>query len=236
MYFQHSDRIWAEFPQLAAGVLYADGISPDARVESLVAEHVMAARSRLGSGTEAELPEVQAWRRAFAQMGFKPTQYRCASEALLRRFRKDGSIPRVHPVVDLCNAVSLATAVPVAVLDVANIAGDLEVRHASGDESYLTFAGAQEHPDADEVIFADGARQAHARRWVNRQSGLSAARATTTEVLVVVEALHQSAARDVEALITMLGEELVTAGSTVRANAVLSRSSPRFSFERRSSS
>jgi DNA/RNA-binding domain of Phe-tRNA-synthetase-like protein len=39
----------------------------------------------------------------------KPTQYRCASEALLRRFRKEGALPRIHPLRDLCNAVSLAS-------------------------------------------------------------------------------------------------------------------------------
>jgi len=38
-------------------------------------------------------------------MGMKPTQYRCASEALLRRYRRDRVLPRVHPLVDLCNAV-----------------------------------------------------------------------------------------------------------------------------------
>ena len=67
-------------------------------------------------------------------MGLKPTQYRCAAESLLRRFRKEGALPRLHPLVDLCNAVSLAFAIPVAVLDVAEIAWPLEVRYADGDE------------------------------------------------------------------------------------------------------
>jgi DNA/RNA-binding domain of Phe-tRNA-synthetase-like protein len=40
-----------------------------------------------------DFPEIRAWRRAFTRMGFKPTQYRYASEALLRRFRKDGALP-----------------------------------------------------------------------------------------------------------------------------------------------
>jgi DNA/RNA-binding domain of Phe-tRNA-synthetase-like protein len=50
-------------------------------------------------------------------MGLKPTQYRCASEALLRRFRKDGSLPWIHPLVEVCNPVSLAYAIPIAVAD-----------------------------------------------------------------------------------------------------------------------
>ncbi len=59
------------------------------------------AAERLAGRTESELEEIQAWRRAFARMGLKPTQYRCAAESLLRRFRKEGALPRIHPVVDL---------------------------------------------------------------------------------------------------------------------------------------
>jgi DNA/RNA-binding domain of Phe-tRNA-synthetase-like protein len=36
---------------------------------------------------------------------------------LLRRFRKDGSLPSIHPLVDVCNAVSLVYAIPLAMAD-----------------------------------------------------------------------------------------------------------------------
>lgn len=185
-------------------------MSADACVDSLVAEHTATARSGLGADTEAELPEIQAWRRAFAQLGLKPTQYRCASEALLRRLRKEGDLPRIHPLVDLCNALSLAFAIPIAALDVSKIAGDLTVRYAVGDESYLSFAGDEEHPEPGEVIFADGSAQAHARRWTNRQSGRSVVRAATTDVLIVAEALHLTAAQDVHELTATLTDEIRT--------------------------
>ncbi|HEY3906880.1 MAG TPA: hypothetical protein VGM14_23450 [Streptosporangiaceae bacterium] len=35
-----------------------------------------------------------------ALAGLKPTQYRCASESLLRRFRKEGSLPNLHPAAE----------------------------------------------------------------------------------------------------------------------------------------
>ena len=120
------------------------------------------------------MPQTQAWRRAFARMGLKPTQYRCASEALLRRYKKEGALPAIHPLVDLCNAISMAYAIPVAVLDAGRVIGSIEVRCADGSENYLAFSGEIEHPYAAEVIFADDAGNAHARRWTNRQSALSA--------------------------------------------------------------
>jgi DNA/RNA-binding domain of Phe-tRNA-synthetase-like protein len=206
MHFQHSVQLWRDFPALVPGVLYAEGITADAEPD--VGPYEKTARDRLAAKTESELPEIQAWRRAFAAMGLKPTQYRCAAESLLRRFRKEGSLPRLHPLVDLCNAVSLAFAIPVAALDAAEIAWPLEVGYAQGTEDYLTFGGETEHPAPGEVIFADDAGHAHARRWTNRQSGRSAVRATTSTVLIVAEALHDQAADDVPELIGALAAEI----------------------------
>ena len=231
MYFQHSGDIWRDFPQLVPGVLYVEGVTGDAVTGPAAERFAAVAAARLAAvSAESELPEIQAWRRAFAAMGLKPTQYRCASESLLRRFRKEGTLPRLHPLVDLCNAVSLAFAIPVAVLDVAAIAGPLEVRYAAGDEEYLTFAGDVEHPVPGEVIFADAAGQAHARRWTNRQSGRSAVRDSTAAALIVAEALHQEAPRDMAELVAVLAAELKAVGSVAPAGAVLSAAEPRYVF------
>lgn len=227
MQFQHSAEIWRDFPQLVPAVLHAEGITADAKAET--DRWYATAKARLAAvAAESELPEIQAWRRAFAQMGLKPTQYRCASESLLRRFRKEGSLPALHPLVDLCNAISIAFAIPVAVLDVAQITGPLEVRYAAGDETYLTFAGEVEHPAPGEVIFADQAGQAHARRWTNRQSGRSAVRHETTTALIVAEALHDQAPHDIPELVKTLAAELASVWSVTPQTAILTPATPRF--------
>lgn len=230
MRFGHSSEIWRDYPELVPGVLFAGGITPGAAVGDRTNLFTDRARARLGGGSAAELPEIQAWRRAFARMGLKPTQYRCASESLLRRYRKEGALPRIHPLVDLCNAVSLAFAIPVAVLDVSRISGFCEVRYADGDETYQAFSGAEETPEPHEVIFADGARQAHARRWTNRQSARSAVRAGTSSVLIVAEAMHDSAAADMPDLVATLAGELRAVWSANTEQAILTSASPWFSF------
>ena len=230
MHFQHSARLWRDFPALVPGVLYADGITSQAEVEAQVDRFAAVAKARLADGPEGELPEIQAWRRAFTQMGLKPTQYRCASESLLRRFRIQGSLPRLHPLVDLCNAVSLAFAIPVAAFDAARVAWPLEVRYAVGGEDYLTFGGQTEHLAAGEVIFADRAGRAHARRWTNRQSGLSAVRDSTAAVLIVAEALHEEAASGVRELTAVLAAELGAVWSVKPQSAVLTPAEPGFTF------
>lgn len=228
MYFRHSEDIWNEFPELAAGALQTKGIRKDVAVEKHVAHFEAMARARLSECTESEFPEIQAWRRGFARMGLKPTQYRSAPEALLRRFRKEGTLPKIHPMIDLCNAASLAYAIPVAVFDLAKITGNLEVRPATGDEIYTTFAGDVELPEPQEVIFADASGRAHARRWTNRQSGYSAVRDETASVLIVAEALHPGAEADVRRLIDELVATIRSVWSANPRSAVLNRSAPSF--------
>lgn len=230
MHFRHSDEIWREFPELVPGALRAEGISVDAAFDAPLQQFHAIARSRLAAGPESELPEIAAWRRAFSRMGLKPTQYRCASEALLRRFRKEDTLPRIHPLIDLCNAVSLAFAIPVAVFDVAKVEGDLTVRHAVGDETYLAFSGETESPEPREVIFADARSHAHARRWTNRQSALSAVRPETATVLIVAEAMHATAAGDVPSLLAALAQAIGAISPAVPRTALLDRSAPGFVF------
>ena len=200
MRFRHDPELLGEFPQLAVATLTIDGVSDTDDVTATAAPFLARAGDRLAERPESEFPEIAAWRRAFSKMGLKPTQYRCASEALLRRYKKDGELPSIHPLVDLCNAVSLAYAIPIAVFDLEQVAGDLTVTHAAGTESYLSFGGAIESPEPGEVIFRDDAGNAHARRWTNRQSARSAIRPGTSRVLIVGEALHDTATVDVSAL------------------------------------
>lgn len=228
-FFEHSEIMWRDFPELAAGVMVAAGITPDVAVDAQVARYAAIAASRLTDRTESELPEIQAWRRTFSKMGLKPTQYRCASESLLRRFRKEGQLPSLHPLVDLCNAISLAFATPIGVFDIARVDGDLVVRYATGDEDYLTFGGEHEYPEAGEVIFADDAAQVHARRWTSRQSGRSAISDSTTTALIVAEAMHADAAADLRELMTALSSGVGTTWA-VKGLTVLDSSARRFEF------
>jgi DNA/RNA-binding domain of Phe-tRNA-synthetase-like protein len=230
MHFCHSADIWRDFPELVAGAVFAEGITRTACVDAQLAKYGAIAESRLATSSEGQLPEIQAWRRAFSSMGLKPTQYRCAAESLLRRFRKEKSLPRIHPLIDVCNAISLAFAIPVAVFDASRISEWVEVRYAAGSEIYLAFSSETETPEAHEVIFADPAGRAHARRWTNRQSAFSAVRDETNAVLIVAEAMHDSAVADIAELTAAIADELNVIWSVAATTRILSASSPRFEF------
>jgi DNA/RNA-binding domain of Phe-tRNA-synthetase-like protein len=231
MYFCHSPAIWRQFPQLVPGLLVVDHIHTQVEVESQLQPWYQRARERLNEGPESQMPEIAAWRRAYSQMGLKPTKYRSAAEALLRRFKREDSLPRLHPLVDLCNAVSLAFAMPVAVFDLAKVDSYLEVRHAAGTEQYLAFSGEIETPPANEVIFADAANQVHARRWTFRQSRRSIINPATSRALIVSEGLHETATADVGQLIDALAGEFKAGWSAPRHQAILTAEAPKLEFD-----
>ena len=118
MDFQHSAQIWRDFPALVPGVLYVEGITADVPAGSgrrpLRGRRQVAAR---GVAAESELPEIQAWRRAFASHGPQADPVPLRLGVAAAAVPQGGEPAPAAPLVDLCNAVSLAFAIPVAVLD-----------------------------------------------------------------------------------------------------------------------
>jgi len=198
--FSHSDQLWQQFSNLRALAMVVRGVTKADKANADIEDTLCEVGKLLDEKTESELPPIKAWRQTYSAMGYKATQYRCASEALLRRFRKTRELPRFHPLVDMLNAESMASAIPIAVFDIAHVQDGITVRHATGSEVYKTFKNETEHPDEDEIVFADSAGNAHSRRWVYRQSALSAVRASSDSVLVVAETLHDEADQDLKRL------------------------------------
>jgi DNA/RNA-binding domain of Phe-tRNA-synthetase-like protein len=201
--FGYHAAVSERYPAIHAGVIHAVGLdnvpSSDDLLDAFGAEQ-RAAGERLSETGIADLPSIAAWRRAFSGFGAKPTQYRNAAEALLRRLTKAGDIPAISTLVDIGNLVAIRYALPVAVFDLGNIAGSITVRFATGDEPFADIGSSDSvFPEPGEVVFVDENGIVCARRWCWRQSAQSATSASTNEALVVVEGLHETAADDVTA-------------------------------------
>ncbi|WP_219414753.1 B3/B4 domain-containing protein [Pseudonocardia nigra] len=199
--FRYDDPVVARFPTIHTALVHATGLrngpsAPDLQ-QAYGAEQRIAA-DRLVATPVAQMPSIAAWRRVFAGFGARPTQYRSAAEALLRRVARHGDIPSINTLVDLGNLVSIRHALPVAVLDLAGVAGPITVRFATGSERFTDLGAADSvAPEPGEVVFADRDDVVCARRWCWRQSAQSATGPATVEALVVIEGHHQTADRDV---------------------------------------
>lgn len=200
-YFRYSRDIIDRFPTTRGGVIHATGFTntstPPELLAAFEAEQQLVGQ-RLGDTPPSEIASLVAWRRTFTAFGVKPTQYRNAAEALLRRLSKQGNVPSINPLVDVANLVSLRYQLPVAVFDQHSTAGTTTVRFASGDERFTDLGSDSiSHPEPGEVVFVDDDDVVSARRWCWRQSAQSAARSSTINALITVEGQHPDAMSDV---------------------------------------
>lgn len=210
--FGYAGEVLERFPATTGGVIHATGLSNGLATDPLLtayrAEQV-SVKDRIGTESLADIDSIAAWRRTFSGFGVKPTQYRNAAEALLRRLTKAGDIPSINLLVDMANLVSIRYAMPVAVFDQKDVTGRTTVAFAEGTERF-TDLGTKDvtHPEIGEVIFVDDAALVSARRWCWRQSSQSAAGPSTTEAVITVEGQHDTARDDVPRALADLAELL----------------------------
>ena len=200
-FFRYDNALLERFPQTRGAIIHAVGLqggASDTELRELYAQEQAATLARIGEQPLSALPSIAAWRRCFSGFGLRPTQYRSAVEALLRRLSKRGDIPSINRLVDIGNLVSIRHEIPVAVFDTRALQLPVTVRFAEGQERF-TGLGEQEaqQPAPGEVVFADTADLVIARRWCWRQSAESAARADTVAALITCEAQHDDGAATV---------------------------------------
>jgi DNA/RNA-binding domain of Phe-tRNA-synthetase-like protein len=219
--FRYSNDVISAFPATRGGVIHARGLDNTISSTSLDqryrAEQAQM-RADIGDMPLSDIPSLKAWRATFSGFGVKPTQYRSAAEALLRRLTKQGGIPSINLLVDLANMVSIRWRMPVAVFDQATATGITSVRFADGREQFTDLGSdTPTSPEPGEVVFVDEVGLVSARRWCWRQSDQSAARPTTVEVLITVEGQHA----DAEAEVAGATQDLLDLLAEYQPNAVV---------------
>jgi DNA/RNA-binding domain of Phe-tRNA-synthetase-like protein len=189
-----------DFPTFQVAFGGIEGVRPmpsaPAEIEAFVASAEDAARARLDEGEPAALPEVLRWRAAYRAFGSKKTSYRDACEALLRRLAAGDHLPRILPLVDLYNAISVKHVMPVGVDDLALLAPPNAFRYAKSGDSFLdggTTPPADDPPAPGEVVYAD-TRHCLCRRWNWRQDARTRVSAGTRDALVVIQTLEADGA------------------------------------------
>jgi DNA/RNA-binding domain of Phe-tRNA-synthetase-like protein len=115
----------------------------------------------------------------------------CHIESLLRRAFKSGDPPRINPLVDFYNAVSLRHAVPAGGFDLEEIDETLELRLTrAGDAFHPLDGSAPEGVGPGEVAYASGA-EILTRHFVYKQSRKALLDGSTTSLFLVSEVLGE---------------------------------------------
>lgn len=124
---------------LALGLLEADGTSQEPLPPGFEEERdrLIARLAASHAGRQpADIPGVAETRTLFHRLDIDPTKTRPSSEALLRRVLQGKGLPRVSPVVDVCNLCSLEHQLPLGLYDRDQVKGPLRVRIGREGEGY----------------------------------------------------------------------------------------------------
>jgi DNA/RNA-binding domain of Phe-tRNA-synthetase-like protein len=189
MIFAVDPRLFDLFPGLAVGALVCQIDNTKYGEDGLDA-----VLERIRSGFPYEKPQdhphVKAWRQAFGKVGISPAKYQSSIESLLRRVLKGGPFPRVNPIVDLYNAVSLEYLVPAGGHDLTPLDGDIFCGFARGGEPFSPMEGGDpEVVDKDEVVYKDE-KDILTRRWVWRQSNKDRVTPQTRFIFIPVDIME----------------------------------------------
>ena len=195
MRFVVSPKIFELYPGLKLPVVVAQGLEPTAnsiRVEKLWREAWEEAGLLASTYANAQShPRVAAWREAMAATGVSGRKYPSSVESLLRRAFKGGEPPRINPLVDFYNSISLRYVVPAGGFDLALLGDALELRLTREADTFRPLDSASaERVEPKEVAYASG-NEILTRHFVWKQSHKGLLGESTRSVFVVCEVLGE---------------------------------------------
>lgn len=220
--------VFALRPDYRVVLVAVDGIEPGRGVDladDLRARAEASAADALADVPVTDVPHVAAWRDAYRAFGAKPQRTRNSLESLMRRAAT--GLPRVNPLTDVYNAISVLHRVPLGGEDLARYEGAPRLVRATGAEPFDTAVDGQtvvEHPEPGEVVWADEAGVT-CRRWNWRQGRRTALTGATTAAVFILDALApmtddalRAAADDLTAQLRMLGPEVTASRRLIAAD------------------
>ena len=195
MRFVVSPKIFELYPGLKLPVVVAQGLEPTAnsiRVEKLWREAWEEAGLLASTYANAQShPRVAAWREAMAATGVSGRKYPSSVESLLRRAFKGGEPPRINPLVDFYNSISLRYVVPAGGFDLALLGDALELRLTREADTFRPLDSASaERVEPKEVAYASG-NEILTRHFVWKQSHKGLLSESTRSVFLVSEVLGE---------------------------------------------
>lgn len=220
--------VFALRPDYRVVLVAVDGIEPGRGVDladDLRARAEASAADALADVPVTDVPHVAAWRDAYRAFGAKPQRTRNSLESLMRRAAT--GLPRVNPLTDVYNAISVLHRVPLGGEDLARYEGAPRLVRATGAEPFDTAVDGEtvvEHPEPGEVVWADEAGVT-CRRWNWRQGRRTALTDATTTAVFILDALApmtddalRAAADDLTAQLRMLGPEVTASRRLIAAD------------------
>jgi DNA/RNA-binding domain of Phe-tRNA-synthetase-like protein len=219
--------IFERFPEYIRAIVVARGVNNQGtqrEVEEMLREAEARCEALFAQEDLTTYPRIASWREAYKALNMKPGKNYSSVESLARRARGGNPLPYINTLVALMNGFSLEHLVPCGGDDLDAAHGDLCLRLAVGDESWLPLGGKEaSHPTSGEAIYVDD-QQVLCRRWNWRQGDGTKVLPSTCNMLINIDCLPPVNTEEAESFVVEL-RDLVQrfCGGTVRHHLITAR-------------
>jgi DNA/RNA-binding domain of Phe-tRNA-synthetase-like protein len=235
MRFSIQKELFDFLPDLSIGVVVARGVDnthPSPSIESLLLQAVEELKRSFQKEKAQEHPRIKPWRTAFSKLGISGSKFPSSIESMAKRVLRGDPFPRINPLVDLYNSISLKCLVPMGGHDLDTLQGSLSLRFAEGWEPFAPMGGGERITvPKGELVYRDD-QEVLTRNWVWRQCEKDKATEKTRNIFIPIDVLGEVGREVAEEIIQELTGQIpkYVGGSVFSAILNRDRLSTEFDF------
>ena len=194
MFFSIQKEIFDILPDLTIGMVVAKGVDnthPSKEIDDLLAKAVEEVKKNFVGDKAQEHPRIKPWRTAFSKLGISGSKFPSSIESMARRILKGDPFPKINPLVDLYNSVSLRFLVPMGGHDLDTLEGNIHLRFTEGWEPFTPMGGGETVTvPKGELVYCDD-REVLTRNWVWRQCEKDKTTEKTKNIFIPMDVLGE---------------------------------------------
>jgi len=233
MIFSIQKELFDILPDLTIGMAVAMGVDntrPSKEIDDLLAQAVEEMRKSFSSEKAQDHPRIKPWRSAFSKLGISGSKFQSSIESMARRVLKGDPFPKINPLVDLYNSVSLRFFVPMGGHDLDTLEGNIHLRFAEGWEPFTPMGGGETSVvPKGELVYCDD-REVLTRNWVWRQCEKDKATEKTKNIFIPIDVLGEVGKERADEIILELSRLIPRYLGGTLFSTVLTREKPSVEF------
>jgi DNA/RNA-binding domain of Phe-tRNA-synthetase-like protein len=234
MHFSVQKELFDILPDLTIGVAVAkdvDNTRPSKEIDDLLAQAVEEMKKNFTGDKAQEHPRIKPWRTAFSKLGISGSKFQSSIESMARRVLKGDPFPKINPLVDLYNSISLRFLVPMGGHDLDTIEGNIHLRFAEGWEPFTPLGGGEPIVvPKGELVYRDD-REVLTRNWVWRQCEKDKTTEKTKNIFIPIDVLGEVGREQADEIILELSRLIPRYLRGTLLSAILNREKPSVEFQ-----
>jgi DNA/RNA-binding domain of Phe-tRNA-synthetase-like protein len=233
MFFSIQKELFDILPDLTIGMVVAKGVDntrPSQEIDDLLAQAVEEVKKNFIGDKAQEHPRIKPWRTAFTKLGISGSKFPSSIESMARRILKGDPFPKINPLVDLYNSVSLRFLVPMGGHDLDTLEGNIHLRFTEGWEPFTPMGGVETVTvPKGELVYRDD-QEVLTRNWVWRQCEKDKATEKTKNVFIPIDVLGEVGRERADEIILELSQLIPRYLGGTLFSAILNREIPSVEF------